>query len=257
VPFAHAPLIGTERVFELIHLTPGGFALVSATVFVGATIQGSVGFGLNLIAVPVVAIVQPAALPAAMIIMAIPMTAGSAALEHGHIDRTGVLWTTLGRLPGVAVGAWVVSVLAPHTLALVTGGFVVLAAAMSAASPPLRIGRRSCTIAGFVGSVMGTASSIGGPPIALLYQNEPGPVLRSTLGATFLIGTAMSLTALVIAGQVAGWHWLLGLALMPSVSLGLYAGRWFHHWLETGWLRPCVLAFAFLTGSVVLLRGLG
>lgn len=243
--------------FELLHLSPVDFGLVLFTAFVGATIQGSIGFGLNLIVVPVVAILQPAAIPSALIIMAIPMTAGSAALEREHIHRSGVLWTTLGRLPGVVLGAWVVRALSAETLGIVVGGFVVLAAGMSALSPPIRIGRGSCAVTGFIAGVMGTASSIGGPPMALLYQGQPGPVLRSTLGATFLIGTALSLLALVVAGQVAGWHWLLGIALTPGVALGLFAGRRLHGWLERGWLRPCVLGFAVLAGAAVLLRGLG
>jgi uncharacterized membrane protein YfcA len=241
-------------VTELLHVSAAGFAVIFASAILGAVIQGSIGFGLNLIVVPVAAIVQPAALPAAMIIMALPMTAGSALREQTHIDRAGVLWTTLGRLPGVAIGAWVVSVLSPDTLSIVIGGFVVLAASMSAFSPPFRVTPGSAGFAGLVGGVMGTASSIGGPPVALLYQNEPGPVMRSTLGATFLIGTLMSLGALVVAGQVEGWHGWLGLALMPGVGIGLYASRWLHGWLDAGWLRPCVLGFAALSGFGVLLH---
>ena len=242
--------------FDLLHLSASGFAAIFGIVVVGAIVQGAVGFGLNLLVVPVAAIVQPEALPAAMIIMALPMTAGSALREHDHIDRPGVLWTTLGRLPGVAIGAWLVSLLAADTLAIVVGGFVLVGALMSVVSPPLRIGRASSAAVGLVAGVMGTTSSIGGPPVALLYQNEPGPVVRSTLGAALLIGTSMSLAALILAGQVAAWHWALGLALMPGVGIGLYASAWLHDWLDAGWLRPCVLGLAALCGLGVLIHGL-
>ena len=91
--------------------------------------------------------------------------------------------------------------------------------------------------------------------MALLYQNRSGPVMRSTLGATFLIGTLLSLLALGIAGQVEAFHWQFGGALVPAVLLGLFASRFLHGWLEAGWLRPCVLGFAALAGISVLLRG--
>jgi uncharacterized protein len=243
-------------VFEALHLSDAGFAVVFASAFLGALIQGSIGYGLNLVVVPVVAVVAPEALPSAMIIMALPMTAGSALREYRHIDRTSVLWLTLGRLPGVALGTWIVATLASETLTVVIGAIVVVAASMSVVVASIRVTPISSAIAGLVGGIMGTASSIGGPPVAILYQNEPGPVLRSTLGAAFLIGTVASLAALALAGHVLGWHWALGIALMPAIGMGLYASRFLHGWLDAGWLRPCVLGFAALSGAGVLLLGL-
>jgi len=239
-----------------LHLETLEFLVVFASVAVGAIVQGSIGFGLNLVVVPVVAILEPAALPASMIMMAIPMTLGSAIREHDHIDYPGVWWTTLGRLPGVVVGAWVVSALTPGTLSLVIGGLVVLAAAMTAVSPPVRVVPLSEAAAGFVAGAMGTASSIGGPPIALLYQREPGAIVRSTLGATFLIGLVLSLAALAFAGQVESWHVLLAIALMPAIGIGLLVSAWLHPFIDAGWLRPLVLTFAGLSGGAVMLWAL-
>jgi uncharacterized membrane protein YfcA len=241
---------------DLLPLAIPDFLILFATVMVGALVQGTIGFGLNVIAAPVAAVVQPDALPAAMIIMSLPMTAGSALRERDHIDRGGVLWTTLGRLPGVAVGGLIVSRLEPADLATWIGAMVVVASSMSIATSKLRVTRRSSAIAGALAGVMGTSSSMGGPPIALLYQREPGPVLRSTLGATFLIGSALSLAALFLAGHVAARHWLLGAALTPAVALGLVASRRLHARIDAGWLRPAVVGFTCLAGLAVVVRGL-
>ena len=235
----------------------GAYALICAAVVAGAVVQGAIGFGLNLIVVPVVAWVHPASLPASMIVMAIPMTAGSALRERGAIHRMGVFWTTIGRLPGVALGAWIVTRLTAESLALAVGGFVLFAALLSIAAPKLEPSRESALLVGLVSGTMGTASSIGGPPLALLYQNESGPVLRSTLGATFLLGTALSLAALFVAGEVALWQIAFGLSLAPAVMLGLFLSRFFHEWLDAGWLRPCVLAFAIVCALAVIAQGIG
>lgn len=242
--------------FESLDLSLAGFAVVFATVFVGALVQGSIGFGLNLIVVPVVAVVRPDVLPAAAIILALPMTLGSALRERAHIDPAAVAWTSVGRFPGVVAGAWIVSALAPETLARVIGGMVLLAVSMSVVSMRIPIDRRSQAVAGLLGGLMGTASSVGGPPMALLYQHEPGPIMRSTLGATFLVGTAMSLVALGVAGEVGARHWRFGAAMLPAVLLGLVVSRRFHAWLDAGWLRPFVLGFAALAGLGVVVRGL-
>ncbi len=237
-------------------VSPLAFALLFAAVAFGALVQGTIGFGINVIAAPVAAIVQPDALPSAMIILALPMTAGSAYRERAHIDRAGVLWSTLGRLPGVALGGYAVSKLSPEALATWIGGFVIAAALMSVATSKVRVTPLSTALVGGVAGWMGTMSSVGGPPLALLYQREPGPVLRSTLGTTFLIGSLLSIGALAIAGRVEAWHWGLGLALTPAVALGLVASRRLHGRVDGGWLRPCIVGFACLAGGAVLARGL-
>src|SRR3546814_15753694 len=56
-------------------------------------------------------------------------------------------------------------------------------------------------VAGVVSGVTGTAAGIGGPPLALLYQHRPGSTIRSTLAAAFLVGTALSLATLAVAGE--------------------------------------------------------
>jgi uncharacterized membrane protein YfcA len=232
------------------------YLLVLGAAFIGALVQGSIGFGLNLIVAPVVAVHRPEALPAAAILLALPMTAGSALRERTHIDWAAVNWTTLGRLPGVVGGAWLVATLDAETLAMIIGLCVLAGVGMSLASPSFRIDRRSQAIAGLVGGLMGTASSIGGPPMALLYQHEPGPVIRSTLGATFMVGTVLSLLALALAGEVREFHVVFAGATAPAVLAGLFASRFLHDSLDAGWLRPCVLGFAALAAVAVLVRGL-
>jgi hypothetical protein len=185
------------------------------------------------------------------------MTLGSAFREREHIDGSAVLWASLGRIPGVVGGALIVSALSPDDLALMIGGIVVVAVVMSVAQVRITIDRKSQLFVGLVSGLMGTASSIGGPPMALLYQHEPGPKMRATLAATFLVGTGLSLGALGAAGAVRPLHWEFGFAMVPSVLLGLFASRYFHGWLDRGWLRPCVLTFATVSGFAVILRGVG
>ena len=46
--------------------------------------------------------------------------------------------------------------------------------------------------------MMGTAASIGGPPMALLLQNESGNRIRANLAVFFVIGSFISLVMLGI-----------------------------------------------------------
>lgn len=239
-----------------MHLSALEIAVVAVACMAGALIQGSIGFGLNLVLVPVVALVEPEALPATTLFLAAPMTVSMVAHEHHHVDRRGATWLTIGRVPGSVLGALIVTLLSPDALSALIGAFVILAAAMSVSSPPIPITTSTALAAGFTSGAMGTASSIGGPPVALLYQHQRGPVMRSTLALTFAIGIAVSTIALMVAGEIKGWQVLTALVLSPAIVAGVVLARPLHTVLDRGWLRPAVLVFAALAGVVALLRGL-
>ena len=51
-----------------MHVSAEEWLLIATAVALAATVQGVVGFGGNLLAVPLVALVVPAALPGAMVL---------------------------------------------------------------------------------------------------------------------------------------------------------------------------------------------
>lgn len=239
-----------------MHLSAAELAVALAAVLAGSFVQGSVGFGVNILAAPVLALLEPEALPATLILVALPLALGMLRREHRAIDWTGLRWLLVGRLPGTALGVLVVATLAADGLAAVIGALVLLAVAMSVAVPRLPVTPTSALAVGALSGAMGTASSIGGPPPALLYQHHPGPVLRSTTAALFVVGTILSAGALAVAGEVAWDHVRLALALTPAVAGGLLLARLFAGRVDAGWLRPAVLAVAAVAGTLTLLRGL-
>jgi uncharacterized protein len=227
-----------------------------AAITIGALVQGSVGFGANIVAVPVIAVFEPDALPATLALVVIPLVAVMAVRERHAVDRSGVTWITVGRVPGTVVGAAVVAVISANTLSVLLGAGVLLAVAMSALTTTIPVNGVMATTAGFASGAMGTATAIGGPPLALLYQHHEGPVLRATLAVSFAIGTVLSLVGLAIAGTIEPWHVLLALALVPGLLTGLALSRLLVHRLDRAWLRPAVLTFAAVTAVIAIVRGL-
>jgi uncharacterized membrane protein YfcA len=232
--------------------TVGALALAAAATVVGATIQGSIGFGMNLVTVPVLALVLPEALPVTVVLLGVPISIAMFRHEHHALDRGGLGWIITGRVPGTIVGAWVVATVTTAALQGLVGAFVLLFVLASAVSAPLPVRPDTQFAVGAVSGVTGTAAGIGGPPIALLYQRHAGPALRSTLAASFFFGTLLSLTTLALARQVSWDQVVLGIGLAPLVVLGSYGGRRFHDLLDRGWLRPTVLLFATISAIVVI-----
>src|SRR5262245_8815158 len=229
-----------------MHITFAAIALAALATLVRASIQGAIGFGMNLVTVPVLALVLPDSLPVTVVFLGIPISIAMLRHEHRALDREGIGWIIGGRVPGTILGAWIVATAATETRSMLIGTFVLVFVGASITFPPVPVRASTQVAAGAVSGVTGTAAGIGGPPIALLYQHHPGPAMRSTLAATFFFGTLLSLGTLALANQVSGAQLLLGLGLAPLVLAGSYAGRRLHTVLDRGWMRPAVLVFAAL-----------
>jgi uncharacterized membrane protein YfcA len=239
-----------------MHVSVLEWLAIASTVVMASTVQGIAGFGSNLLAVPVVALIVPAALPGAMVIPGTPMSVAMAISERDHIDWRGIRYLFLGRAPGTALGVGIVAVVSTQTLALVIGAIVILAVVSSVAATHLHpgINAASATVAGVASGFTGAAAAIDGPPLALLYQHDPPPVFRSTLATQFAIGSLFTIAALLIGGQLHGWQVLLGISLMPSYFVGLALSLVIRPRVAHRSLRPAVLTIAALAGFAAILR---
>jgi len=230
-------------------------AVLAVAVAAGAVIQGSIGFGYALLAVPAMALVLPWAVPVTPLLLALPMTVLMSAREWRSIDAGGFVLITAGRLVGTVAGVALL-VLAPKGwLSVLTGLLIVAAALGSFLTPNFRVNDRTRIAGGVASGVVGTVAALGGTPLALVYQDRSGPELRSTLAISFVVGILMSLAGLWLAGKVEARHVVLALELLPCLLGGLWASHWVVERLDERWLRPAVLAFATVAGVVIVFLG--
>ena len=228
----------------------------AGVVVLGSVVQGTVGFGLALVASPVLVLVEPALVPAAMLVVSGLLPWTTLAQEWRHIDWFGLRWSLAGRMVGTAVGVWVVAHLGVQGVAVTVALMVLFSVLVTVSGISLPVNRPNLAVAGALGGVGGTAAAIGGPPLAVLYSRETGPRIRATLAAFFAVGHVVSLGALLAAGAVDSGALLVGLVLLPATLVGAWlARRWRHH-LDAGRTRPAVLAVASVSAVVLLVRAL-
>jgi len=232
----------------------GAFVVAATAVSVGSVVQGAVGFGLNLLAAPFVALVIPEALPATLVLVAFPLAVSTVAREHHAVEWRALRWMLLGAVPGTLIGLAIVGQVDSSQLAVVVGTVTLTGVVLSVVSPPIRVAPGSSLAAGFLSNVFGTASSVGGPPVALLFQHRHGPVARSTLGGFFATSAVMSLVGYVATGTITGDQALFAVTLAPFMVGGLWASRHLHPFVDSGWLRPTVLVLSAIAGTAAILR---
>ncbi len=237
-----------------MHVSVLEYCAVGTVVLFGSVVQGSIGVGLNMISAPFVAIIEPAALPATLVLLALPIAVTTLLREHHAVDRVALPWMLAGAVPGTGLGLIIVSAADRNALSIIVGTTVLSGVFLSVASPPVPTNRFTALMAGFISNLFGTASAVGGPPVALLFQHRTGPIARSTLGAFFLTSASLSVIGYIAAETITGDQVLFALTLLPVMAAGLWISRHLHGHVDGGWLRPAMLALSAIAGTAAILR---
>jgi uncharacterized membrane protein YfcA len=227
---------------------------IGLAVLSGTFIQGTTGMGFALVVAPVLGFLKPELLPGGLLLMMLPLNAYIAWREWRALDRRGVAWITGGRTAGTFGGLAVLLALPPSALNVMIGATTILAAVATLLLPSFSPKKSAFLSAGVFTGITETATGIGGPPLALVYQHMPAATLRSSVAMCFLLGEIISLVVLAISGRIdAGTFDALAWA-MPAVAAGLLASQAVYHRVNARFLRIAVLVFAIVSGAFILVH---
>ncbi|MEQ3555037.1 sulfite exporter TauE/SafE family protein [Pseudonocardia nematodicida] len=233
-------------------MTAAGFALVAVAVLFAACLQASIGFGMGMLAAPVVALVDPTLVPGVIVLLGAMVTLVVTVRERAALDLRGAGWALTGRVPGTAVGALLVALLPARGLALLLAGVVLAGVVLTSLGWAPRPRRRALVTAGAASGLLGTATGIGGPPMALVWQGLSGAALRGTMGGFFLVGSVLSVGALALAGAIDGAVLASSAWLAPFVLAGYALSRLVNRVLDRRRLRLTAITVSTL-GAVLLI----
>lgn len=240
----HMPITGSEAALAVVIMS---FA---------AAVQATIGFGAGLIAAPLLLLIHPAFAPAPLLAASVVLTGLVAWRERSSVDVAGLKFIITGRAVGTIPAAGLFASLSGAAFDAVFGALVLIAVGLSLARGGFERSGRNLTIAGIASGMMGTLSSIGGPPVALMYQRVPPPVFRATLGVHLIVGTSMSLLAIWLVGRLGAVELALSAVLIPPVLVGYGLSRFGMHRVEASLLRRAVLVLSSTAALVVLARAI-
>jgi hypothetical protein len=238
-----------------VDVTVAGFLVAAGVIVFGSVVQGTIGFGLGLLSAPFVAIAIPEAVPVVLVMVAWPIGGVTAMREHHALDWHALRWMLAGAVPGTLIGLWIIQLATAATLGVIIGASTLIGVVATMVSPPVPVNPTTASSAGFIGNITGTAASVGGPPVALLFQHRGGPTVRATLGAYFAISATLSVIGYAATGEVTVDRLLLVLALLPAMLVGAWLSKHFHGLVDAGWLRPSVLVLSSIAGTIAIMRG--
>ncbi len=231
-------------------------AILAATVVLGAIVQSLVGLGVGLVAAPVTTLLAPDLMPGTLLWLAAVMPVVTLARERDAIDWRGLGWAVPARIPGTVLGVATVAWFTDRQLGIAVGVMVLLAVVLTIKTVRVPMTRSALVAAGFTSGIAGTATSIGGPPLALLYQHRDPRQIRCTLAVYFFVGAVLSLIGLGIAGALEVRELLLAAGLVPSLVVGFLVSRVLRRRVDPAHIRGGVLVVCGLSALVLVVRSL-
>ncbi|GIU03388.1 sulfite exporter TauE/SafE family protein [Shewanella morhuae] len=207
-------------------IDPQTLALASLAVFLGALTQSLIGFGLAVVASPLLYIINPQLVPGPVIAMGFTISLLTLMRERGHLEFNGLQYALIGRVPGGFIGASLLLFAPQSILGLSIAAIVAVAVILSLYKFSLPVNKKTLFGAGIVSGIFGNIAAIGGPPMAILLAGKDASQFRAALSAFFIFSSAIAMGILAITGLLEIKHLWLSLMLLPSVILGyLVAGR--------------------------------
>lgn len=230
--------------------------LLAVVTFAAATVTGAVGYGFSSLTVPIALLFfSNRVLNPALVLVAIVLNGYVLALNRGSIPAVWrrVLPVFCGLVPGIVLGSYILATLNPEWLKLATYGVLLPLILLQAGG--IRKPLRSEQAVGFpLGAGVGvlySVTTISGPPMALLFNNQG--LVQGEFRA------AMALLRLAEALLTASAYYFLGLYsaesgpliawILPGVLLGVPAGTFLIRRVHAESFRRCCMSYdAWIVG---------
>lgn len=233
------------------------FLLVTTIIGTGAALQGSIGIGLGLLAGPLLVILNPAYVPGPLLLAAFLLSIGMAYREKQAMDLSGVKNALMGRIVGIGLALLVLVFVPSDQLTLLFGGVVLMAVWLSISKFSVRPTRVNVTGVGILSGFMSTVASMGGVPMALLYQNAAGARIRSTLSGYYILGNLISFPALVLIGKFGIPEISLFLGLIPGVVLGFLLSTRATVFVDhKNMMKKAILSLATISALIAIIKAI-
>ena len=201
------------------------FAAATVAVALGSIVQAVSGVGGGFLIVPLLAWIDLGLVPGPMIFASLSLSGIMAFRERADIDAAHIPVILCGLLPGCVAGGYVISMVTGDNLGLVFGTVILIAIGITVSGLRIPLNKATAFSSAAVSGAMGASTGIGAPMLALLYQNESGPRVRSTLALLYTIASVIIILVLIGFDRFGWAEVTTGIFLVPGFLLGYFAAN--------------------------------
>ena len=229
---------------------------IALLLFVSSAVQGVLGFGFAVIASPIIVQINPNLVPQLLALLGLPIALRVFFREKEGVDLSKVKPLIVGRLVGGPIGLLLLLNLSEKYLSIAVGVIVLIAGLGSFFGWVINRNKLNSFLAGTFSGIFGMVAAVGGPPVALLYRNTKSEEFRPSLNSVFSIGILITLSLLVLSGNLFMDHLLLFVLFLPFVLIGVRISSSIFSKFSDSFIAASVTYFSVLSGLYVILRNL-
>lgn len=210
-------------------LTAGNIIALSVIIFIASVVRGFTGFGLALVAVPLIQFIMPVTDTAVFIaiiniIFSVIYYRRSRKLVKQQPLGRMALWTGIG----VAAGTLILKYINPAYIQLVWGLLIIIIVFALTRGLNLRISSdaMAMTYSGLFGGLLAGATGITGPPVAIILSsmNTPKEKFNAIISIFIFFAVSYALLFYFVSGLIHRDTALLALCSVPALVAGLRTG---------------------------------
>jgi uncharacterized protein len=235
-------------------VSPAEAATAIVVIFISSAIQSSFGIGGALIAAPVLLLINPVFVPLPVLVSNIFASAMTSRRDWQAVHRQDLLYILAGRLAGTLPALIMIGSITRQSFDLAFGMIILIAVALSLGGWNVPITRLNLFLAGSLSGLMGTASSIGGPPTALVYRQVDEARFRATMSMQLVVGGLISAAGLLFTSAALVAQLKATLLLLPGVIGGYCLSNMGFKSLSRAGMNFFVLAISALSALLVILK---
>ncbi len=230
------------------------YLIILFLIILGAITQSAIGIGFGIPA-GILVLLEPSMVPSCIILMGSFLALSNAMLSYKDIIKVDLIYSFTGRVIGSILAMPLIFLtLGTDYYLIVFGVLLLIATYLSAKKWNIVATKKNITIAGTASGIMGTLTGIGGPPMAIVYQNSSAPKVVATLNMFFGIGALFSVLLFVYFDLINLPEVMKSIYLSPGLVIGTYIGRRgiVRKFVNRN-LKNLIIAVCFISALVIIL----
>jgi uncharacterized membrane protein YfcA len=233
--------------------------LVSVIIFFATFVQGTAGFGLALVSMPLLVSILGIRIAAPLV--ALVSVAAEVVLLIRYrqaFNLRAVSWLATASLFGIPFGIFILRRADEQIITFILGIIIVVYALYALISPRLPLlAQKAWAIGfGFASGLLSGAYNTGGPPV-IIYGNcrqWPPAEFKSNLQGFFLLNSLVVLLIHFVSGSFTTPVWRNFAWGLPAILLGALAGFSLDRWINPVAFKRIVLILLIVLGGGLLLN---
>lgn len=240
-------------------ILPGGLLSphvteIAVLIFVAALLQGVSGLGFAMVSAPIAVLYFPELVPGPLLLLGAGLALLGAIREFRSIHWPSVGVLMAGRVIGNFAAVITLSLLPASLFSVLFAVLILAGVALSYAGWRIEATVPNMVAAGVASGLMGTITSSGAPPYAIVMQHVAPARLRATLASVFFAGALLSLIMLSFVGRFTVHQFWLGVVLLPAMAAGFIASNPLNRIAPRSSLRQLLLLLSAVGAVGVLAR---